>query len=167
MTLSRIVRTSLWLACGLASLAGCRDQPKDREARLQDALPFLPLPRDPEFVSRNGSADAIQVVLTTPMPLDSTIAYYRAELSTRGWTITGDQPAADAGRTLLATKGRQPLWVMIMTDPAGHGTRVSINGAVVANDAEGSGRLPAGTAPPDSTKPASAPTPAGKPKPKS
>jgi hypothetical protein len=152
MPINRYSRTALSLTLAIAVLAGCRERPKGPTARLQDALPYLPLPPDPVFVSRSGSEDAIQVVLTTHLSVDSTIVYYRTLLSQGGWTITGNQPSGDGGRTLLATRGQQPLWVMIIPDPAGNGTRVSINGAVVAKAAEGAGRLPAGAAISDSTK---------------
>ncbi|MEP6472793.1 MAG: hypothetical protein ABJC74_03685, partial [Gemmatimonadota bacterium] len=112
------------LILGLVAIAGCRPDAKPHTPRLQDALPYLPLPPDPHFVSRTGVDSAIQVVLTTPYPVDSIVVLYRGLLLRQSYTLAGDQPATGGGRALLAIKNGQPLWIMIGPDPAGAGTRV-------------------------------------------
>ncbi len=134
------------LILGLAAIAGCRPDAKPHSPRLQEALPYLPLPPDPHFVSRTGVDSAIQVVLTTPYPVDSIVVLYRGLLVRQSYTLAGDQPATGGGRTLLAIKNGQPLWIMIGPDPAGAGTRVSINGAVRVGGPD-SGASKAGGAP--------------------
>lgn len=139
MPTSRIIQISLLLL----AVTACRPDQKKPEAKLQDALPYLPLPPQAEFVSRSGSEDALQVVLNTPLSVDSTILMYHMVLSKAPWTLTADQPAADGGRTLLAiNEGHPPLWIMIVPNPSGPGARVSINGAVMPKAPEPASRTP-------------------------
>jgi hypothetical protein len=135
------------LLTGLMLIAACqRDEPKT--ARLQDALPGMPLPGDPVFVSRSGSEDALQVVLTTGMKPDEAAAFYRNLLSKAPWKLVSDQPFESTGRVLYASRNGPPLWVTIKPNPNGIGSQISLNGAVAPKGAES----PAAAVPADTGK---------------
>ncbi len=128
--ISRRRSPALLLAC-LALLAACKAEPPPKTARIQDALPGMPLPGDPTFVSRSGSEDALQVVLTSAQAPDSIVAYYRQILSKTPWTLVSDQAFNTSGRVFYATRNGPPIWVTVIPNPKGAGTQISLNGAVV------------------------------------
>ncbi len=117
------------LAC-LALLAGCKAEPPPKIARIQDALPGMPLPGDPTFISRSGSDSALQVVMTSAQSLDTMIVYYRQILSREPWTLVSDQAFNTNGRVFYATRNGPPIWVTVTSNPNGAGTQISLNGAV-------------------------------------
>ena len=120
------------LLAGLLLIAACQQDAPIKTPRVQDALPGMPLPMDPVFVSRSGSADALQVVLTTGMTPDAAAAYYRATFSRAPWTLVSDQPFESGGRVLYASRSGPPMWVTIIPNPKGVGSQISITGAVAA-----------------------------------
>jgi hypothetical protein len=123
------------LLTGLILMTGCqKDEPKT--PRLQDALPGMPLPGDPVFVSRSGSEDALQVVFTTGMNPEEAATFYRKALARAPWTLVSDQPFESGGRVLYASRNGPPLWVTIKANPNGIGSQVSLNGAVAPKGGE-------------------------------
>src|SRR5882672_4123797 len=93
--------TRRWLPAlvAVALLAGaCRPDQPAKTARLQDALPGMPLPNDPTFISRSGSDSALQIVLSSGQPPEAMINFYRGILSTAPWTLVSDQPFDSGGR---------------------------------------------------------------------
>ena len=92
----------------LLSLAGvvlfaCRSQPRDSHPALPafaKAFSYLPLPREPELVSRAGSADALQLTVHSPAGVDEVTEYYRTVLSNTPWRLVSDRKHPD-GSTVL------------------------------------------------------------------
>lgn len=131
------------LAAALVAGACHKDAPPDT-ARIQDALPGMPLPGDPVFVSRSGSPDALQVVLTSAQSPEAIIQFYRIVLTRDPWTLVSDQPFDSGGRVFYASRNGPPLWVTIKPNPGGIGSLISLNGAVAPAKRDSSGAKPAG-----------------------
>lgn len=127
----RTHRFAALLILGLAALPACQKDAAPKGPRLQDALPDLPLPADPVFISRSAGEDALQVVLSTAMSPDSAAAFYRVILSRKPWKLVSDQAMDRGGRAFSATRDGPPIWVTVMPDTDGVGSRISLNGAVV------------------------------------
>ena len=116
------------LACGSESPAG-KDLP-----RVQQAFPELPLPPDPELVSRSGSQDALQLTLRSPAEITLVTDYYRTVLSRGKWRLVSDVKNRDGSTALYAEHDGPPLWVRIWKSEDRPGTMVQLTGAVVAAD---------------------------------
>jgi len=141
--------TRRWLPAlvAVALLAGaCRPDQPAKTARLQDALPGMPLPNDPTFISRSGSDSALQIVLSSGQPPEAMINFYRGILSTAPWTLVSDQPFDSGGRVFYASRSGPPLWVTIKPNPAGAGSLISLNGAVASPGRDSTAVKPADTA---------------------
>jgi hypothetical protein len=97
-------------------------------------LPNLPLPPEAEFVSRSGSAEALQITLFTPRPPASIMDYYRDVLSKEKWRLVSDLKSPDGTVTLYAEQDGPPMWVRIWPTSDKAGTMVELSGAVVEKD---------------------------------
>jgi hypothetical protein len=118
-----------WLAL-CAVLAACADK-APKVAKLNEALPNIPLPPQPSFVGRSGGPDALQVMVRSPAAPDSVAAYYRGVFKTGGWKLVNEAKDAEGAIVLLAQQKGPPLWVRI--HPAdGGGSMVELSGAVVS-----------------------------------
>lgn len=123
-------RLYLSLACAL--LLGCRSDstpPKPPDAFA--VFPNLPLPPDAKFVSRAGSADALQITLFSPAKADAVTDYYRNQLSMGKWRLVGDVKRPDGSVALYAEQDGPPLWVRIWPTSDSAGTMVELAGAMV------------------------------------
>ena len=129
------LRSLLPLAVALVA-ASCRDEPP-KIPSIHEALPNMPLPPDPTFVSKAGSENALQFVFSTPVSPERALAYYRGVFAKAPWHLVSDQPVADSGRALYAERDGPPIWVMLTPSPHNGGTIVSISGAVVTKPAPG------------------------------
>lgn len=127
MTPFRLALVALLLALPLAA---CGDRPPQTPS-LHDALPDLPLPPEPTLVSRSGSADALQLVVTSPADAKMIAQFYREYFKTGGWKLVGDSRTADGSVALYAERGGPPMWVLISRPADAPVTTVSIIGAVV------------------------------------
>ena len=125
----------------LLSLAGvvlfaCRSQPRDSQPAqpaFAKAFSNLPLPRDPELVSRAGSTDALQLTLHSPAGVDEVTEYYRTVLSNTPWRLVSDRKNPDGSTVLYAEHNGPPLWVRIWK-LGDRGTMVELTGAVIQKD---------------------------------
>ena len=125
---------NLALLLPLLALAAC-SEPAPKIPRISEALPHMPLPPNPAFVSKSGSADALQVVVSTPFTPAQTLAYYRKVLGKPPWRLISDQPMDSTGRrALYAERDGPPLWVTIEPSSKDTGSIVSLAGAVVRKD---------------------------------
>ena len=82
-------------------------------AKVNEALPNLPLPPQPSFVSRSGGPDALQITVRSPASPEAVAAYYRAVFKTGQWKLVNDAKDADGATVLLAQRNGPPLWVRI------------------------------------------------------
>jgi hypothetical protein len=120
---------------GLVLLA-CRSEPRASQPPPPDfakAFSNLPLPRDPELVSRAGSADALQLTVYSPGGLDEVTQFYRTVLSNTPWRLVSDSKNPDGSTVLYAEHNGPPLWVRIWK-LGDRGTMIELTGAVLAKD---------------------------------
>ena len=75
-----------WLVL-CAALAACADK-TPKMAKLNEALPNIPLPPQPSFVGRSGGPDALQVTVRSPASPDAVANYYRGVFKTGNWKLT-------------------------------------------------------------------------------
>jgi hypothetical protein len=122
----------LFGTAGLLALAACdrADQPK--QASVSQTMPNLPLPPNAEFVSRSGSADALQLVFQSAATAAAVAAYYRDAFTTGGWSLVSDTKQPDSTVVLYAEQSGHPMWVRIK--PTGQSTRVELMGAIPGAD---------------------------------
>jgi hypothetical protein len=101
------------------------------------AFSHLPLPPNPEFVSRTGSADALQITVRSPVDVAQVTDYYRNTLSRGNWRLVSDITSSDGSTALYAEHDGPPLWVRIWKLTDRPGTMVQLTGAVPAHDSIG------------------------------
>lgn len=126
----------VWLcAAGLFLLAcGSESRSTKDEPQVQQVFPNLPLPPNPELVSRSGSQDALQLTLRSPADIALVADYYRTALSRGKWRLVSDVKSPDGSTSLYAEQDGPPLWVRIWKAADRPGTMVQLMGAVVAKD---------------------------------
>jgi hypothetical protein len=119
---------------GALALAGCKDRPASEAVKTPDVgqvFPHLLVPPQATLVSRSGSEDALQLVFETPVAREQVLGYYRANLTRNPWQLIGDTPSEDGAVVLFAERNRVPLWIRIVGDSVGGGSRVEMSGALV------------------------------------
>jgi hypothetical protein len=126
---------------GLA-LAACADKPP-KTAEMSQALPNLPLPPQPSFVSRAGGPDALQLTVRSPAAADSVATYYRQLFKHGAWRLVNDAKDAEGATVLLAQQHGPPLWVRIRKAEDGPGSVIELSGAVVSPADQGAAVKPA------------------------
>lgn len=139
-------RHFLCLACVLVVACGSEAAPPPKPPDAAKVFPNLPLPPDAQFVSRAGSADALQITLFSPSRAAGVIDYYRGVLSKGNWRLVSDVKRPDGSVVLYAEQDGPPLWVSVWPTTDGAGTMVELSGAIVGKDsvrAEPSGSKPA------------------------
>jgi hypothetical protein len=117
-------------------LLACRSEPRNSQPpppAFAKAFSNLPLPRDPELVSRSGSADALQLTVHSPAAMDEVTEYYRTVLSNTPWRLVSDRKNPDGSTVLYAEHNGPPMWVRIWK-LGDRGTMVELTGAVVQKD---------------------------------
>lgn len=123
----------LYLSVAWVLLLGCgADSPPP--PKLPDAFavfPNLPMPPEAKFVSRAGSADALQLTLFSSGKTDAVTEYYRDQLSKGKWRLVGDVKRPDGSLALYAEHDGRPLWVRIWPTSDSAGTMVELAGAVL------------------------------------
>ena len=128
-------RHLLSVACLL--LPACRaDSPSSKPPtppEFAKAFSNLPLPPDPEFVSRTGSADALQLTVHSPAGVDAVTENYRNVFSHAPWRLVSDAKNPDGSTVLYAEHNGPPLWVRIWK-LGDRGTMVELTGAVIEKD---------------------------------
>lgn len=124
------------LICGAGLfLLACGSEPRAaKEPLIQQVFPNLPLPPEPELVSRSGSEDALQLTLRSPSDIAEVTEYYRGVLSRGKWRLVSDVKTGDGSTVLYAEQDGPPLWVRIWKPGDRPGTMVQLSGAVVGKD---------------------------------
>jgi hypothetical protein len=124
-----------WMLLAAAFLLACGSEPRAPEPPpFTKAFSNLPLPPNPEFVSRSGSADALQITLRTPLDQERVTQYYRAALTRGNWRLVSDIRNSDGSTALYAEQDGPPLWVRISKLTDRPGTMVQLTGAVSPKD---------------------------------
>ena len=124
--------TYLAVLAGLVLVAACDRAEKPKEATVAEAMPNLPIPPNAEFVSRSGSADALQIVFQSTLRRDAVAAYYRNIFTSAGWNLVSDVTQPDSTIALYAENSGHPMWARIR--PTGTTTRIELMGAVPGAD---------------------------------
>jgi hypothetical protein len=129
-----------WLGVAVVVLLACGSEPRaaPKPPEFTRAFSNLPLPPNPEFVSRAGSADALQITLRTSLDMAKVTDYYRNTLTRGTWRLVSDIKTADGATVLYAEHDGPPLWVRIWKSTDQPGTMVQLTGAVLAGDSLGS-----------------------------
>jgi hypothetical protein len=128
-------RMRAWLSLAALVFAACGSEPRaPKPPEFNEAFSRLPLPPKPEFVSRAGGADALQITVRTPVDMVKVADYYRALLTQGEWRLVSDIKNADGSTALYAEQNGPPLWVRIWKSGDGPGTMVQLTGAVVRQD---------------------------------
>jgi hypothetical protein len=124
------------LLCGAGLvLLACGSEPRaTKEPPIQQVFPNLPLPPEPELVSRSGSEDALQLTVRTPSDIAKVAEYYRGVLSRGKWRLVSDVKSADGSTVLYAEQDGPPIWVRIWKPGDRPGTMVQLSGALVGKD---------------------------------
>jgi hypothetical protein len=119
---------------GVASLAACQDKPQDvaELPSVPSAFPELLFPPGGMLRARAGSEDALQLIFDAPGDPAQIADEYRARLTRPRWRIISDDVTGGV-TTIYAESNGRPVWIRIMESP-GVGTRVELNGAVLARD---------------------------------
>lgn len=121
------VTSLLLLACG-------SEQRNPKPPEFTEAFSNLPLPPNPEFVSKAGGAGALQITLRTPANDSLVTNYYRGLLSQGNWRLISDIKGRDGVTALYAEHDGPPLWVRIWPATDRPGTMVQLTGAAVTKD---------------------------------
>jgi hypothetical protein len=125
-------------------LLACGSEPRNSAPpEFAKAFANLPLPPSPEFVSRSGSPDALQITFHSSMDADQLRDYYSQALSRNNWRLVSNIKNPDGSMVLYAEQKGPPLWVRISKSDRG-GATVELTGAVID---------PAKSAPAQSTAP--------------
>ena len=125
-------RPNYFFSVVCAFLFACgSESPGPKPPNTFTVFPNLPLPPSAEFVSRAGSADALQITLFSPTKAAGVTEYYRNVLSKGKWRLVGDAKKPDGSVVLYAEQEGTPLWVRILPTSDSAGTMVELTGALV------------------------------------
>jgi hypothetical protein len=131
-----------WI-CGITLvMLACRSEPRSSQPTPPDAaraFPNLPLPPNPELVSRAGGSEALQLTVFSPADFDQVTEFYRSVLSGQDWRLVSDKKNSDGSVVLYAEQNGPPLWVRIWK-LGDRGTMVELTGAVVDSVKSKSGK---------------------------
>lgn len=129
-----------WLLAAGVVLTGCNSEPRaPKPPEFSQAFSSLPLPPNPEFVSRAGGADALQITVRSPAEVTQVADFYRRILTQGNWRLVSDVKSADGSTALYAEQDGPPLWVRIWKTSDRPGTMVQLTGAVLPQDSAGLG----------------------------
>ena len=125
----------VWLSVAVVLVLACESEPPPPTLpALGKAFSHLPLPPNPQIVSRAGGADALQLTVYSPSETARVTDYYRSTLSKGNWRLVSDIKSPDGSTALYAEHDGPPLWVRIWKPNDRPGTMVQLTGAVVTDD---------------------------------
>jgi hypothetical protein len=123
------------LSIAAAALLACESEPPPpTPPAFGQAFSHLPLPPNPQIISRSGSADALQLTVFSPGEIGRVADYYRSTLTKGDWRLVSDTKSPDGSTALYAEHNGPPLWVRIWKANDRPGTMVQLTGAVVTKD---------------------------------
>lgn len=125
----------VWLSLAAAAILACESEPPPpTPPAFARAFSHLPLPPNPQILSRAGSADALQLTVFSPSEATRVADYYRSQLTKGDWRLVSDIKSPDGATVLYAEHDGPPLWVRIWKANDRPGTMVQLTGAVTAKD---------------------------------
>jgi hypothetical protein len=127
-------RDFLGLVCAFFVACGSDSPPAEKSPNAAAVFPNLPVPPDAQFISRAGSADALQITMFSPNQTPQVTDYYRRVLTQGKWRLVSDVKKPDGTLVLYAEQDGPPIWVSIWPTTDGAGTMVQLSGAVIAKD---------------------------------
>jgi hypothetical protein len=139
MSATMPLRNLLLSTLGAALLACGSESPAPKTPDTFTVFPNLPLPPGAKFVSRAGSADALQITMFSPAEAAGVTQYYRDALSKGNWRLVGDVKKPDGSVVLYAEQDGPPMWVRIWPTSDGAGTMVELAGALIGKDSSKAG----------------------------
>ncbi len=116
-------------------LAGCGGDAAEAEPEVLSPIQVLPniaLPEGGQVVGTEGGVDAAVLVLSTPLPGDSIVEFYRTILSDAPYRLVNEDVTGSVTSFYVEQDG-PPLWVTVEALEAG-GTLVRLAGAAVKPD---------------------------------
>ncbi len=126
-----MIRTHLICAALVAGLlAGCgggEDAPAERQLSAIEAFPNIPLPPDGRMLGTEGSGEALQLLMSTPMATDSVTDYYRRILADAPYRLLNETSDSTTTSFYVESGEERPLWVRVERLAAG-GTVVRLIG---------------------------------------
>lgn len=144
---------TLLIALLALSAAACKSPEvpaEDAGMPMVQALPNIPLPPGGSPVSTERGGDAVQLLVSTPTPADTVLAFYRDLLSKPPYRLINE--ADNKGSTsFYVEQDGPPLWVTVEGLPAG-GTMVRLAGAAIVDPTAKPDSAPPQPASPDSAK---------------
>ena len=108
-------------------------QPQEREFAASLMQGVLAYPQS-AVVSVASGADAAQVTLVAPAPVQTVATWYRQMLRLNGWDLQNDAVTNDGSVVIFAQQGKRPLWITLKADPGGKTTTYTLIGAEVPKD---------------------------------
>lgn len=133
-----LTRTGTTALCALI-LAACGgaepDAPAEAELPIVQALPNIPFPPGGQPLTSERGGDAAQLLVSTPLVVDSVVDFYRNLLSQPPYRLVNE--ATEKGVTSFYVEQDGPsLWVTVEGLEAG-GSLVRLAGAAVRTDTVG------------------------------
>jgi hypothetical protein len=122
-------RTSIALLLATVVVAtGCKKEPEAPAApSLAKVMPRIPLPPDGQTLTAESGTDATQIIVVSPHPVDSVLAYYRDLLAAAPYRLLSESKTAD-GTVFYAEADGPSLWITVMKNGEA-GSQVVIAGA--------------------------------------
>jgi hypothetical protein len=121
----------------VAALAAACERPGEGAAAARQAAEtfkgMVAYPRS-SLVSTSTGGDAVQVVLTTPAPVQTVATWYRELLRLNGWELRADAVLNDGSISIYADSGKRPLWITLRTNVGAPGTTYTLIGPVPGLD---------------------------------
>jgi hypothetical protein len=139
---------SILTVCLALTACGSSEEPLVEEPIVSTAevLPNLPLPPGGMILGTEGTGEALQLLISTPIGSDTVVAFYRSVLSRPPYILMNDNTQEGLTSFYVEQDG-PPLWVTVQHLEAG-GSLVRLTGvSVQQNEQEAQSGGEDGTAP--------------------
>lgn len=127
---------TLLLSAVAATLVACgpTESPTAEEPRatVAEVLPNIPLPPDGIPLDTEGSGEALQLLVSTPLAAEQVVEFYREVLSRPPYSTLNESTNSGA-TTFLVEQDGPSLWVTVQSLEAG-GSLVRLAGAAKTSD---------------------------------
>jgi len=121
----------LALLCAACDRAAPKQEEREYAASLMQGLLAYP---QSTLVDVSSGADAAQVTLVAPAPVQTVATWYRQMLRLNGWDLQNDAVTNDSSVVVFAQQGKRPLWITFKADRGGQTTTYTLIGAELPKD---------------------------------